>query len=101
MLFEDLPPQLAETIAVLDEQDRLASTGSRFGRARRLLLDDLIDSRQVDLERRSALGLAVDPDISLALLDDTEHGGETQPSSLPRLFRGEERLEDPGLRCPV
>src|SRR2546425_11486340 len=92
MLFEDLPPQLAETVGVLDEQDRLDSTGSRIGLPHRLLFNHLVDSRQGDLERRSALGLAVDPDISLALLDDTEHRGEPQPRSLPRLFRGEERL---------
>ena len=101
MFLQDLPPQLAEAVGVLYEQDRLASTGRRLGLPGSLIFDNIIDSRQVDLECRSAQGLAVDPDVSFALLHDAEHRRESQPGSLSRLFRGEERLKDAGLRGRV
>ena len=49
--------------------------------------------RQVDLERRAAARLAVDPDAAAALLDDAEHGREPEAGALAGLLGGEERLE--------
>src|SRR5687768_3271249 len=43
---------------------------------------------------RSFARFAVNPDVSAALLDDTEHRREPQPSALVRIFGGDERLEN-------
>src|SRR4029078_1447141 len=53
--------------------------------------------REVDLERRSESGLAVHPDVALALLDDSICRREAQPCALPGFLRCIERLEQPAL----
>ena len=58
-------------------------------------------ARQIDPECGSLAGLAVDPDVAAALLDDAVHRGQPQAGSLALLLGGEERLEDPRLRDSV
>src|SRR5207245_2021868 len=55
-------------------------------------------TRQIYLDGRAAPALAVHPDIAAALLDDSVHGGETEPGTLADLFRREKRLEEVCLR---
>jgi hypothetical protein len=45
--------------------------------------------------------LAVDPDVTSALLDDPEDHREAEPGPLALLFRGEKWFEDPRLRFLV
>jgi hypothetical protein len=54
--------------------------------------------REVDLERRPMAGLAVDPDVTAALLHDAEDRREPEARALAELLRGEEGLEDARLR---
>src|SRR6188508_2541059 len=45
--------------------------------------------------------LAVNPDVSLTLLDDAIHGGQSKSCTLPPLFGCEERLKDARLGLSV
>src|SRR5207244_7670998 len=54
--------------------------------------------REVDLHRRAAPRLAVDPDVAAALLDDSVNGREPEPRAFPYFLGGEERLEEVRLR---
>src|SRR5438445_10346898 len=63
--------------------------------------DLLFDPGQIDLEHRAPPGLAVDHDVSAALLDDPVDGGEPQPRPFARLLGREEGLEDARLRLAV
>jgi hypothetical protein len=51
---------------------------------------------QVDLERRAAPGLTVDPDVAAALLHDPVDRRQPQPDPLALPLGGKEGLEDPG-----
>src|SRR5690606_30872749 len=57
--------------------------------------------REVDLERRPAARLAVDIDVSSALLDDPEDGSQPEAGPFAGLLRGEERFEEPGLSLDI
>src|SRR5260221_7979538 len=67
----------------------------------RRMRSDVTQPRQKYLKGRSPLRLAVDVDLTLALLHDAVHRRETQPRSVLRPLRGKERLEDPALRLRV
>src|SRR5216683_7469337 len=97
MSVERLARQRPYFVVVLDQEDRLGAPGERGRRRRRRLVNRLVDPREIDLERRSVSGLAIDPDAAAALLDDPEDGRQAQPGPLARVLRGEERLEDPRL----
>ena len=57
--------------------------------------------RQVDLEGRAVPRLALDRDVTAALLDDAVDGGQPEAGALARLLGREERLEDARLRRPA
>src|ERR1700758_3845268 len=86
LLLEKLPGQIAKVGLVLDHEDgfstRLRGHGlwcsSNFCRA----LDCFGDTRQIDFESRTLAGLAVDPDVTAALLHDAVDGGEPETGSL-------------------
>src|ERR1044071_1129623 len=66
-------------LIVLDEEDRLR-TPKRRGRNRCLdFVNGTIRSWQVNLEGRPLVELAVDPNVTSALLHDAEHGREPEP----------------------
>src|SRR6184192_1910266 len=77
---------------VLDEQDGLSALRARDRERGTGGLELLDDARQVELERRASLRLALGPDVPAALLDDPVDGGEAQPGT--GLLRREERLEE-------
>ena len=54
----------------------------------------LLHPWQVELEDGSVPGLAVDRDVSAALLGDAVHRGQPEPGALAHLLGGEEGLED-------
>src|SRR6266849_7982609 len=64
------------------------------------LLTSFGGTRQIYSEGRTFAGLAVDPDIAAALLDNAIHGREAQASSL-RTLSGKKWLEDVRLRFRV
>ena len=61
----------------------------------------VLDSRKINLERRSVARLAIDPDVSAALFDDSVDRRQAEARALPFFLGGEERLEDVGLRLFV
>jgi hypothetical protein len=69
--FQDFFRLGAERLGILDQQNRFHA-GPLLGREGLPLrrLDVLVNRRQVDLERRTTARLAIDPDESMALLDD-------------------------------
>src|SRR4051794_22894101 len=79
---QDRARQAADLLVVLDEQHRL-----RTSHHRGVYLEPFrgspgaVGAWQVNLERRAASDLAVDPDTASALFDDAEHGG--QPKARP------------------
>ena len=66
-------------------------SGARLDRLRRPFPGR--DAGKVDLERRAVPGLAVDPDVPAALLDDAVHGRQPEPGALAGRLGREERLE--------
>src|SRR5438270_10722191 len=93
---KDAARQGANLVVVLDEQNRLGAP-TRF-RHRAFPGSNLglpFHPREVDLERRPFARLAVDPDVTAALLDDAEDGGKAETGSLASLLGREEGLEDP------
>ena len=63
--------------------------------------DRFLDPRQVDLENRAAVRLAVDRDVAVGLLDGAVDGGKAEAAALARRLGGEERLEEPRARLVV
>ena len=87
-----------DQLVVIDHQNGLASAtwyedGSLYGGQRR------VGSRQVDAKRCALARSTAQVDRASALLDDAMHSGETEASSLPDGFRGEERLENLVANC--
>jgi hypothetical protein len=62
------------------------------------IFDHLFHSRKIDLESRALPYLAIDPDVSFALLDDAIDCRKSQARPFAVLLGGEERLEDAGGR---
>src|SRR6266536_5803252 len=93
--FQDPARQDRDRALILNEQDRLLSTG-RSGEHLTDLRgrEGLLHSGEEDFARRAQAGLAVHPDISTTLLDDTVDSRHSQPGSLALLFGREKRLED-------
>ena len=92
-LEQDLGDQLPHRVVVLDKQNRAGAPlhtlrPDRLGPSRRFA------ARQVDTENSPRFRLGVDGDRAARLLDNAEHGGQTQPRSLAGLLGGEEGLED-------
>src|SRR5208283_1716279 len=78
----------AHLVLVLDQEDRLAAAlghdlaGPRGGGC----LGDVAEPGQVHLERRPLTGLAVDPDVPSALLDNPEDRREAEARTLALLL---------------
>ena len=65
------------------------------------LVDNLVDSRQVNLEDRPFAEFAVNPNVAATLFHDAVDSGQTQASAFANLLGGEERLEDMRFRFGV
>src|SRR5439155_1728701 len=93
--FEDPASQDRHRALILNQQDRLFSTG-RSGEHLADLRghDGLLDSGKEDLARCAQAELAVYPDVSATLLDNTVNSGHSQSGSLALFFGREKRLED-------
>ena len=88
-------------IVVLRKQDGLRSAhGLPLGLRRDRLGFPGVE-REIDAERGSPAGLAVDVDQPGVLLHDSVHHGEPEARAAAHLLRREERLEDPRLRRRV
>src|SRR3972149_585884 len=82
-------------------QDPAVSQKDGHGSRRRRAGPGPTGPRQVDLEGRAVAGLAVDPDVALALLHDAVDGREAEAGALRLALRREEGLEDARLRLGV
>ena len=98
LLAKDVRDDRANLLLVFDEQDRLRPTKSGRGNLGADAVDLRRDPREVDLERGSFSRLAVDPEVSSALLHDAEHGRETEARALAGFLGRVEGLENPCLR---
>ena len=95
---EDVAGKVPHRWLVFDQEDGLVTpSGLREARTRHRRIDGLPNARQVNLERRAAPWFAVDPDVSVALLDDPIDRREPQPCPVAWPFGGEEGLKDVGL----
>src|SRR3954469_5560853 len=94
---ENLPHQRAHRAIVFDDENRLLSAFRRWRASRRRGLERPAYRRQIDAERRAFTNGAVNPDESVALLDDAIHGGEPETRALAWRLRREERIEDARL----
>ena len=84
---------------IFNDQNRLFAMlgfGDSRSRFRSDGFADRVDARQINFEGRSATGLAVDPNVASALLDDAVDRGKAETRSFRALGR-KERLEDAGL----
>src|SRR5713226_6281599 len=93
--LENLARQPANPILIFHQKDSLPSP-ERFGWdfTYICILDWFLDRRKVNLKSSSSTRFAIDPNVSAALLDYPEHGGQAQTCASALLLRGEERLED-------
>src|SRR5437867_2625427 len=92
---EDVAGKVSHRSLVFNQEDGLVTlSGLREAWTSHRWIDGLLDSRQVNLERSTAPRLAVEPDVSVALLDDSIDRGESQPCPKARPFGGEEGLKD-------
>ena len=80
-------------VLVFDEQDRLPSRRGRRIAGRRRRDCTRPGRRQVDLERGAVPGLAVDPDVTAALLDHAVDRRQAKAAAFALLLGREERLE--------
>src|SRR5690349_4184889 len=85
VLFEELAGQAEHDLVILDEQDGCAFPASNgwFFCGWRFLGDLVFSARQVNLERRPLADLAVDPDVTSDLLDNTVNGRESEAGTFP------------------
>ena len=92
--LENMQGEVPELLLVLRQQDgfRAPRTVDPLPLSRSFY--DSFALGQIDLERRAAPRLAVDPDVSAALLDDPVDRGEPEPGALADGLRREERLEE-------
>ena len=65
------------------------------------LLEAGCDLWQEDRERAPQGDRALNLDRAAGLSDEAVHGREAEPSSLAKVLRGEERIEQAGKRCLV
>src|SRR6185369_6504459 len=81
-----------------DKNGLFAMLGFRDGRSRFWSdgFADRVDARQIDFEGCSAAGLAVNPNVASALLDDAVDRRKAKTRSF-RALGSKERLEDAGL----
>src|SRR5208282_2171559 len=98
MFMEELASKGAHGLVIFDEQN-----GSPFALGRDLVrfglggeADLVIGVGKIDLESRSVTELAINKDMSSALLDDAVDGGEAKTGAFAQLFGGEEGLKDAG-----
>src|SRR5690606_22359208 len=68
---------------------------------RRALLHLRLDTGKIDAEGGAHAQLALDPDISTALLDDAVDRAQSQAGSLPLLLGGKEGFEHTVLKLPA
>src|SRR5215475_7035506 len=94
LILEQFLDQIAQADFVLDQQDGFvaalengAGSGGRF-------LGRRVERGKIDLKRASLAGLAINPDASLALLDDAVDSREPQAGPLADALGGEEGLKD-------
>ena len=79
-------PALSSTTRIVS----LPPAPGRFGTSLALGEHHRVEAWQKEPERRPLSGLAMDSDMPARLLHEPEDHGETEPSSLPLPFRGEE-----------
>ena len=73
--LEEFAREIAHLGLVLDEQHGFRPAREGGGRRGVRRFGGGVRAREIDLERRAGAGLAVDPDVPPALLDDPVHGG--------------------------
>ena len=87
-------------VRVIVHQEHPLPSNREPGRRRLRALDPRLTpkvDRQVDEKHGAAVRFALEVNRPAVRLDDAAAEGQPQPGALPRRFRGEERLEDPGL----
>ena len=99
---QDGADEVADGFFVFDQQDHFAA--ALIGKGRVLWcvdFDQFVDPRQINFEGAAFAWLAVDPDVSAALLDDSVHGGKAESCAATAFFRGVKGLENMGDGCFV
>jgi len=100
--LESFANELADGILVLDEEDGFGPAGGGEGkRSGAVGFRRAIDTGEINGEDGTAAELALDEDVTAALLDDAVNGGKAEASAFAFFFRGEEGLEDAGLGFAV
>src|SRR5258708_23447489 len=95
--------KLADGCVILDEEDGFRSPLiDRLVCLNRWRHAGFLDAREIDLEGCAFAGLAVNPNVAAALLDDAVDGGEAQSGPAAASLGGVARLEDIrlGFRIP-
>src|SRR5947207_7188718 len=95
---KDFAHQRAHRVFILYQQHRLCTAcGKLRSRSSRTFVCPVIDCRKINIEACAATELALDCDVSAALLHDAIDRGQSEPRPLPLLLGSEERLENARL----
>src|SRR5271170_290735 len=99
---EGVANELADGFFVFDQEDGFgAADGGESNGSDAVRLGRFVDAGEINGEDGAAAGLALDEDVTAALLDDAVDSGESEAGAFAILLGGEERLEDAGLSFAV
>src|SRR5207245_16433 len=93
--------QLADAILIVHEQDGFRTAARPRDSATVHRLDHFLGARQINLEYRTAIHLAIHGDLAAVLPHNSIHDGKAESGSLALTLCGKERLEQPGPRTGV
>ncbi len=94
LVAEEFPQQAADSVLVLNQQDRLATFSVNLGGY--LFFRHLfgLHALQVDSKRGPPTRFTLDADVTFTLLDDSVDGGQTKARACGSVFGRKEGFED-------